>query len=155
MRKIRYAVWAIIMFASIASRGEPTYSYTSRDGVTTHGLSHTQAQHMSRLDHAFDSTPRSSGNSGSSGGCYVATAVYGSYDCPQVWTLRRYRDDTLASTPGGRYFIHTYYAISPTLVRWFGKNDWFVNTSKRILDKMVQQLNEEGVSDLPYNDKQW
>ena len=30
------------------------------------------------------------------GGCYVATAVYGSYDCPQVWTLRRYRDDILA-----------------------------------------------------------
>ena len=30
----------------------------------------------------------------SSGGCYVATAVYGSYDCPQVWTLRRYRDYT-------------------------------------------------------------
>ena len=24
-----------------------------------------------------------------SGGCYVATAVYGSYDCPEVWTLRR------------------------------------------------------------------
>ncbi len=23
-----------------------------------------------------------------SGGCYVATTVYGSYDCPQVWTLR-------------------------------------------------------------------
>ena len=28
-------------------------------------------------------------------GCYVATCVYGSYDCPQVWTLRRYRDDVL------------------------------------------------------------
>ena len=28
----------------------------------------------------------------SSGGCYVATAVYGSYDCPEVWVLRRYRD---------------------------------------------------------------
>ena len=29
-------------------------------------------------------------SSSSSGGCYVATAVYGSYDCPQVWTLRRF-----------------------------------------------------------------
>ena len=35
---------------------------------------------------------------GNSGGCYVATAVYGSYDCPEVWTLRRYRDYTLAAT---------------------------------------------------------
>ncbi|NLX93020.1 MAG: hypothetical protein GXZ02_03995, partial [Clostridiales bacterium] len=40
------------------------------------------------------------------GGCYVATAVYGSYDCPQVWTLRRYRDYTLAETWYGRAFIH-------------------------------------------------
>lgn len=55
-----------------------------------------------------------------SGGCYVATAVYGSYDCPQVWTLRRYRDYTLAETWYGRAFIYTYYAISPTLVKWFG-----------------------------------
>ena len=26
----------------------------------------------------------------SKGGCYIATAVYGSYDCPQVWTLQRF-----------------------------------------------------------------
>ena len=158
MKVIRYAVWAIIMFASFASRGEQSYSYTDSSGVTTHGLSYSQAQTMSNLDHAFDNTSRSSGHSGSSssgGGCYIATAVYGSYDCPQVWTLRRYRDDTLASTLAGRCFIHTYYAVSPTLVRWFGKNDWFVNTSKGILDEMVQRLNESGVSDLPYADKQW
>lgn len=24
-------------------------------------------------------------------GCYIATCVYGSYDCPQVWILRRFR----------------------------------------------------------------
>ncbi|MFR9028073.1 MAG: DUF2726 domain-containing protein [Clostridium sp.] len=28
-------------------------------------------------------------------GCYIATAVYGSYDCPQVWVLRRFRDQIL------------------------------------------------------------
>ena len=47
----------------------------------------------------------------SSGGCYVATCVYGSYDCPQVWTLRRYRDYTLVKTWYGRSFIRTYYTI--------------------------------------------
>ena len=61
----------------------------------------------------------------SGGGCYVATAVYGSYNCPQVWTLRRYRDYTLAETWHGRAFIKTYYAISPTLVKWFGHTEWF------------------------------
>ena len=91
----------------------------------------------------------------SSGGCYVATAVYGSYDCPQVWTLRRYRDDTLAETWYGRAFIHTYYAISPTLVKWFGKTEWFNNMWKPTLDKMVQRLNNKGVQDTPYNDRNW
>ena len=41
-------------------------------------------------------------------GCYVATAVYGSYDCPQVWTLRRFRDHTLAASWYGRAFIRAY-----------------------------------------------
>ena len=40
-----------------------------------------------------------------SDGCYVATAVYGSYDCPQVWTLRRFRDNALAKTWYGRACI--------------------------------------------------
>ena len=90
-----------------------------------------------------------------SSGCYVATAVYGSYDCPQVWTLRRYRDDTLAKTWYGRAFIHTYYAISPTLVKWFGSTDWFRNMWKPKLDRMVSNLNSEGVEDTPYEDKNW
>lgn len=46
-------------------------------------------------------------------GCYIATSVYGSYDCPQVWTLRRYRDFTLNKTTFGRMFTRTYYAVQP------------------------------------------
>ncbi len=89
------------------------------------------------------------------GGCYVATAVYGSYDCPQVWTLRRYRDNTLASTWYGRAFIYTYYAISPTLVKWFGDTNWFKNMWRGKLDRMVANLRAEGVEDTPYEDKDW
>lgn len=91
----------------------------------------------------------------SSGGCYVATAVYGSYDCPQVWTLRRYRDYTLAASWCGRAFIRIYYAISPTLVKWFGKTKWFKNICKQKLDKMVMKLNANGVDNTPYNDINW
>lgn len=89
------------------------------------------------------------------GGCYVATAVYGSYDCPQVWTLRRYRDYTLAKTWYGRAFIHTYYAISPTLVKWFGQAEWFQKLWRGRLDRMVQRLNVEGYKNTPYNDTNW
>lgn len=87
--------------------------------------------------------------------CYVATAVYGSYDCPQVWTLRRYRDDTLAKTWYGRAFVRTYYAVSPTLVKWFGENAWFKKMWRGKLDNMVKRLNAEGYENTPYRDKNW
>ncbi len=89
----------------------------------------------------------------SSGGCYIATAVYGSYDCPQVWTLRRYRDIKLASTWYGRIFISLYYAISPTLVEWLGDSAWFKKLWRKYLDSKITELKLQGFEDLPYIDE--
>lgn len=86
-------------------------------------------------------------------GCYIATCVYGSYDCPQVWTLRRFRDYTLDGTWYGRVFIKCYYAISPILVKWFGDTKWFRSFWKSRLDKMVSNLNNKGVNNTHYNDR--
>ncbi len=88
-----------------------------------------------------------------SGACYVATAVYGSYDCPEVWTLRRYRDYSLDTTWCSRTFIKIYYAISPTIVKWFGKTEWFNKFWKSRLDKIVAKLKEKGYESTKYNDK--
>ncbi len=88
-------------------------------------------------------------------GCYVATCVYGSYDCAEVWTLRRYRDDTLAATRRGRAFIRFYYALSPTVVKLFGKQKWFHKLFKKKLDKKVERLQKQGVASTPYKDKDW
>ena len=86
-------------------------------------------------------------------GCYIATSVYGCYDCPQVWTLRRFRDYTLAKIWYGRLFISAYYAISPYLVKWFGHTRWFKNIWIKSLDQTVALLNSKGVSDAPYEDR--
>ncbi len=88
-------------------------------------------------------------------GCYIATCVYGSYDCPEVWTLRRYRDYTLASTWYGRLFIKAYYLTSPTLVKWFGNSTWFHNLFAPLLNKFVCKLRSKGVDSSPYNDPNW
>ena len=105
---------------------------------------------FSKLTHVNQPGRRSSE---SSGGCYIATAVYGSYDCPEVWTLRRFRDSRLAETWHGRLFIRLYYALSPTAVRWFGKTAWFQNFWRRRLDPFVVRLQSEGVESTPYKDK--
>lgn len=91
-------------------------------------------------------------NLNSSGGCYIATAVYGSYDCPEVWTLRRFRDYSLARSLQGRLFIGLYYAFSPMLVKLFGSTTWFQQFWKCRLDKIVQRLREKGYEDTPYCD---
>lgn len=86
-------------------------------------------------------------------GCYIASCVYGSYDCPPVWTLRRFRDYTLDRTWYGRVFIKCYYSISPKLVKLFGNAKWFRIFWKKRLDIIVQKLNDNGVKNTKYNDK--
>lgn len=96
---------------------------------------------------------RKNPNVSSNSGCYIATCVYGSYDCPQVWTLRRFRDDTLDATWYGRLFIRCYYAISPALVKWFGNTTWFKKIWRGPLDSLVTKLNHDGVSGTFYHDR--
>lgn len=86
------------------------------------------------------------------GGCYVATAVYGSYDCPEVRVLRRYRDRALAQHWPGRAFIRLYYGLSPALVRGVGGQDWFVRMVRPILDRFVARLRRLGLEDTSYAD---
>ena len=94
-------------------------------------------------------------NHSDSQGCYVATCVYGSYDCPHVWTLRRFRDNILAKPFWGRAFIRLYYSISPTIVRLFGKTSWFKKFWQRKLDRLVLRLNAQGLENTPYQDCSW
>ena len=53
--------------------------------------------------------------------CYIATCVYASYNCPKVWTLRRFRDLYLSNKKLGKLFVKIYYYISLKLVKNFGK----------------------------------
>lgn len=86
-------------------------------------------------------------------GCYIATSVYGSYDCPQVWVLRRYRDYVLAKTWYGRLFISLYYMISPTVVKYCGNMKVFKKFWMKELDKVIDRLQSKGFEASPYNDK--
>lgn len=88
-------------------------------------------------------------------GCYIATCVYGSYDCPEVWVLRRYRDFKLGQTFSGRLFIKIYYFISPILVKLFGKKKWFKSMFKKKIENMVLKYKKLGYDDTPYEDINW
>ena len=88
-----------------------------------------------------------------SSGCYIATAVYGSYDCPEVWTLRRYRDYYLDRSLRGRIFIRLYYSVSPLIVKIFGKSKFFKKTCRKILNAFISHLVASGIESTPYHGK--
>lgn len=79
-------------------------------------------------------------------GCYIATAVYGSYDAPEVMTLRCFRDNTLKKSYFGRLFIRVYYTLSPPIAKKL-KNAHKINGFvRRILDRWVNKLNEKSAN---------
>ena len=108
-------------------------------------------------DEGYETARRNSRRSSTSGsspdGCYIATSVYGSYDCPEVWTLRRFRDEYLMGCAFGRLFVRLYYATSPGLVRRVGGRDFFRKPVKRVLDQFVIHLKNKGYQDTPYDDR--
>ncbi|MDH3975117.1 MAG: fibronectin type III domain-containing protein [Deltaproteobacteria bacterium] len=55
-------------------------------------------------------------------GCFIATAVFGSYDHPFVKVLREFRDSYLKSNAPGRKFIHFYYKEGPQAAAYVKKN---------------------------------
>ena len=102
-----------------------------------------------------DYVPQEINRTGKAKGCYVATAVYGSYDCSEVWVLRRYRDFKLSKSWYGRAFINFYYSVSPTIVKWFGNKKIFNKIIKPKLDKFVNKLQQKGYENTPYDDINW
>jgi hypothetical protein len=76
-------------------------------------------------------------------GCYIATAIYGSYNAPEVIVLRHFRDCYLRKYFFGRSFIKLYYFISPTIAKWL-KNTVHLNKAIRsILNGFVSYLQKK------------
>jgi hypothetical protein len=81
-------------------------------------------------------------SSGEIAGCYIATAVYGDYNAPEVLVLRRFRDSTLAKSAVGKLFIKTYYRFSPPLAKRL-KHTYRINAVvRRLLDGFVGHISK-------------
>lgn len=76
-------------------------------------------------------------------GCYIATAVYGSYSAPQVYTLRKFRDRVLMEHAWGRTFVKVYYRVGPVLAKSIGKCKVLNAGIRRLLDSVAASLEEK------------
>lgn len=66
--------------------------------------------------------PAAVSSGGSSSGCFIATAAYGSYLDPHVKTLRDFRDDVLLQSRLGTAFVKFYYKHSPPIADYIAQH---------------------------------
>lgn len=74
------------------------------------------------------------------GGCYIATACYGSYEHPDVLVLRRFRDERLMPSLLGRIFVRFYYRVSPPLADRIGHATWLSKALRKWLFEPLTSL---------------
>ena len=73
-------------------------------------------------------------------GCYIATAVYGSYNAPEVLILRRFRDEVLKNSVLGRWFVCAYYRFSPPIAKRLKYAKRINKLVRFLLDRYVERL---------------
>ncbi len=82
-------------------------------------------------------TPTTSGSSSGGGGCFIATAAYGSYLHPQVELLRHFRDEHLLTNAPGRAFVALYYHYSPPLADFIARHPFLRGVTRVLLTPIV------------------
>jgi hypothetical protein len=65
--------------------------------------------------------------------CFIATAAYGSVMAPEVETFRQFRGKFLLKSKAGRWFVRTYYKLSPPLADFIAHNDGLRFLARAIL----------------------
>lgn len=71
-------------------------------------------------------------------GCYIATAVYGSYEHSQVMLLRGFRDNTLNKSSLGKKIIELYYSYSPSLAAKLKNRHILTSIIRYTLDQFIK-----------------
>ena len=76
----------------------------------------------------------------SSGGCFIATAAYGSYLDPKVKILRDFRDRYLLTNTPGKTLVEFYYRHSPPVADYIRQREGVRVVVRALLSVVVYSI---------------
>lgn len=76
------------------------------------------------------------------GGCFIATAAYGTPLQHEIQSLSKFRDDALAPSSVGTSFIATYYANSPVPAHYLSNSPCLKSVTRNWVSKVSLMLKE-------------
>ncbi|NKQ38223.1 MAG: hypothetical protein HF967_01870 [Methanosarcinales archaeon] len=76
------------------------------------------------------------------GGCFIATAAYGTPFAEEINILRFWRDTFLLKYYLGNLFVKFYYKTSPSIANFIRDKDWMKNIVKFFLNPFIKLLNK-------------
>jgi PKD repeat protein len=82
----------------------------------------------------------------SGGGCFIATAAYGSYLDPHVMVLREFRDRYLLTNMPGKVFVATYYRLSPPVADFIARHETLRMITRFLLTPLIYGVEYTGLS---------
>src|SRR5207302_1434925 len=113
-------------------------STSRKESIFTPGAKETREEAISLYDRATkhhggsatqpviatSNQPATKANSSAkTGGCFIATAAYGSELSSEVALLSQFRDHVLLRYRAGRLFVKTYYCVSPPMARFIAQSE--------------------------------
>lgn len=70
---------------------------------------------------------------GEEGGCFIATAAYGTSTAAEIDTLRAFRDDVLLQSTVGSQLVEWYYQTSPPVADFIAENSLLRTLVREVL----------------------
>jgi hypothetical protein len=86
--------------------------------TTTPSLADLQGTPLGGYGHPSETPPRPP-----CGGCFIATAAYGTDTAKEIDTLREFRDEVLLPKSLGASFVSLYYKISPPIANFISQHE--------------------------------
>ncbi len=87
---------------------------------------------VSKIGNSASASIKDENLSSSKGGCFIATAAYGSSLANEVVLLSRFRDDVLLRSKLGALFVAFYYKVSPPLASLIARGELLRAATRRL-----------------------